>query len=302
MKRIRLGTRKSKLAIRQAELVRNAILQKNTSVEVEIIGITTEGDIGRNSGSELGKGSFVKKLEEELLAGKIDAAVHSAKDMPANIPDKLDIAAFIEREDPRDVFISNKAQSLSRLPMPFKIGTSSPRRRAFLLHYCTDVDVVKIRGNVDTRIRKVEENEVDGIIIAAAGINRLGFQGKVSEYLDTDYFIPSAGQGAVAVEVLKADSSLSRLFKSIDDFRTRTAVMAERTFINEIGAGCHLPVGVYCSTTDDKAEIVCAILSSDGSEMLKDKIRGDIKEAEELGRILAQKMLDKGAEKFLNIK
>lgn len=298
MKRIRLGTRKSGLALIQADMVKRAIAESNSNVVVEIVRITTEGDMQTGDTPVESKGMFVKTIEEKIISGEIDAGVHSVKDMPALIPEGLLLAAFLKREDARDVFISLSAKKLNYLPNKFTIGTSSQRRKAFLLNNYKNLKVVNIRGNVDTRLKKLQQGEVDGLILAAAGIIRLGHHEMITEYLDRDKFVPSAGQGAIGIEISSGNRELSELMQKIDNYETRISVSCERAFISEIGAGCNVPVGVHCEMSGKELSVKCAILSSDGKEMLRGEIKGDISSAEYSGIMLARKMIDRGAVKF----
>jgi len=298
MKKIRIGTRKSRLALIQAKMVKQAIEKTAGGIEVEIVGITTEGDILSKENKDPEKGVFVKRIEELILSGEIDAGIHSTKDMPAILPDGLETGAFLKREDARDVFITLSDNNFSSLPDSFKIGTSSPRRKAMILENCKGVEVVNIRGNVDTRLKKLGEGEVDGLLLAAAGIIRLGYSEMITEYLSPDIFIPAAGQGAICIEISSGNSGLSELTGKIDDYETRVSVCAERAFISEIGAGCNLPVGVHCSISGEKFLLQCKILSLNGKESLRGEIEGSIKSAIEYGRQLASEMIDKGAKDF----
>jgi hydroxymethylbilane synthase len=297
---IRIGTRRSRLAMTQsgyvADLLRNALGR-----DVELVEVTTEGDV---SGAPLatfgGVGVFVGALRDALLRGHVDLAVHSLKDLPTTPHDQITVAAVPVREDPRDVVVARDGLTLGELPLGARIGTGAPRRAAQLRALGLGFDVVAIRGNVDTRIRKVVEGDVDAVVLARAGIARLGRLDEVTEVLDPLQMLPAPGQGALAVECRAADSDLAAEVRSaIDDPRTRAAVSAERAVLAALEAGCSAPVGALAEVAegDDGEELWlrAVALSGDGAVAVRRSATGSPREAERVGRDLAEEMLTDGA-------
>ncbi|HEY0070145.1 MAG TPA: hydroxymethylbilane synthase, partial [Chloroflexia bacterium] len=244
-----LGTRASKLALAQSEIVRAALLNVQPDLEVRFETITTKGDVVQDRPlSEIGgNGLFVTQIEEALRACRIDLAVHSAKDLSSILPPDMALPAFLPRADPRDVLVSREGHTLMSLPPDAVLGTSSPRRTCQALAVRPDLRLRDIRGNVDTRLRKLHAGEYDAIVLAAAGLARLGALDRVTEWLDPDVMLPAAAQGALAVEVRAADSFMRDLIGRLDDPATSTAVRAERAFLAAIGGGCSLPIGAYAT-------------------------------------------------------
>jgi len=290
MKKIKIGTRTSKLALAQANIVVEELKRKFPDLNIEIVGIKTGEEKYKKSLSR--KDIFVKEIEEALLKGEIDLAVHSMKDLPIKIPDDLIIASVPKREDPRDAFISKKYSSLFELPIGAKIGTSSLRRRVQLLNIRPDLNVIEIRGNVDTRIKKLDLLNLDAILLAYAGLKRLGIDNIVKEILDPDLIVPAIGQGALAIEARKKDNEIIKISKAIEDYESRIAVEAERVFAQKIGGGCNLPVAAYAKVNGKKFVMnVMVAYDNEGKKVMKDKIEGSIDDALTLAAKLADKLL-----------
>jgi len=290
MNKIMIGTRTSKLALAQAQIVAEALKQKFPDLNIEIVGIKTGEEKYKKSLSR--KDIFVKEIEEALIKGDIDLAVHSMKDLPIQISDELVIASVPKREDPRDAFISKKYSSLFELPKSAKIGTSSLRRRVQILNIRPDLNVVEIRGNVDTRIKKLDILNLDAILLACAGLKRLGLDNIIKEILDPDLIVPAIGQGALAIEARKKDNEMIKIAKAIEDRESRIAIEAERIFAQKIGGGCNLPVAAYAKV-NDKEFVMSAMVAYDneGKKVMKDKIKGNIDDALTLASKLADKLL-----------
>lgn len=292
-KNIFIGTRGSKLAIVQAELVASMLRSCGESCEIKTI--KTTGDVTDRPLLELGgKGLFVKEIEEALLRGEIDLAVHSMKDVPADIPNGLFLAAFPKREDPRDVFLSKKFQRLDDLPQGARIGTSSPRRLSQLKDWREDLSILPIRGNVDTRIAKLEKGEFDAIILAAAGLIRLGRANEIREYLTIETMIPSVGQGVLALETRADDDELKeKLHRICHHEETALAVKAERTFLKTIGGDCYTPLAAYAELKNERITMTAYLGSLNGGRGYVDHFEASLNEAEELGKSLADRLLQR---------
>jgi hydroxymethylbilane synthase len=298
---LRLGTRASRLALAQAGWIKKQLEAKNPGVMVRLVHIKTSGDkldvplfqVG-------GKGLFVKEIEEALLQGKVDLAVHSAKDLPAVIPEGLDLVAFPEREDPRDVWIPAYGQSWKEIPPGGKVGTGSLRRKAQLLHWRSDLEVVPLRGNLDTRMKKLSSMALDAIVLAAAGLRRLGWANQASEYFDPDVMLPAIGQGALAVEARKEDAVLQKMIQVLDHSPTRLAVKAERAFLQSLGGGCQIPLAGYARLESGRLVLTGLVAALDGGRVIREKIVGTPEQGEELGVTLAQTLLAKGAGEILS--
>lgn len=291
-----VGTRGSALAQWQTNFVVAALKRSVPDLQVETRIIKTTGDKDQTrSLAELGGlGVFTKEIEDALLAHEIDLAVHSLKDLPTELGDGLAIAAITEREDPRDCLISRHRVGLMQLPPGARVGTSSARRSAQVLALRTDVQIVPLRGNVDTRLRKAETEEYDAIVVAAAGVIRLGRASEITEYLPLDQFLPDPGQGALAIEIRADDAELALLVGELDHAPTRAAVSAERAFLRALGGGCRMPIGTYAELRGDQLHLRTLVASDDGSHITRGEITGDPAHAEELGAKLAAR-LDVGA-------
>jgi len=290
-----IGSRGSKLALVQAESVAAQVRQVWPCLEVQIRKIVTEGD--RNMAVNIeeagGVGIFVKALEDALIKCEIDMAVHSLKDLPVLLPDGLGLIAVTERSDPRDVLVASAP--ISRLNPGARIGTSSVRRSAQIRNMRPDLKTVGIRGNVDTRLRKVVSGEVDGIIVAAAAMLRLGRADEITEYLPMDCFVPAAGQGALAIEARHDNKLAADVAASINHVPTWQAVIAERAFLDYLGGGCSAPISCIAVVEDGLLKITGMVSDREGINMLKGHIEGDVANPELVGRLLAEKMLSEGA-------
>jgi hydroxymethylbilane synthase len=297
---IRIGTRRSTLALAQANAIAEAL--SGRGVLVEIVPMRTEGD--RLSEAPLssvgGKGLFVRDIEQALLAGGIDVAVHSLKDLPAELPPNVCLAAFPPREDPRDVLITRRGGCLRELPPGAVVGTSSPRRRALLLAARPDVAVQSLRGNVDTRLRKLQSGLYDAIVLAAAGLRRLGLEPAHAEVLPLEEFIPAVGQGIVAVEARRADEGTLAALAPLDDAVTRACAEAERGFLGHLGASCNSPLAAHAIVVEGNAilRLSAVIASEDGRAVMRAHAEGSVERAGAVGRELAQTMLERGASQF----
>ncbi|MCC6849517.1 MAG: hydroxymethylbilane synthase [Deltaproteobacteria bacterium] len=291
---LRLGTRGSALALRQSGMVAAEIERRGTPVE--LITIRTSGDVATGSLAALGgKGLFVKEIEEALARGRIDLAVHSLKDVPAVLPAGLEIAATPPRADPRDVVISPVGVGLGRLPAGMRVGTSSLRRRAQLAALRPDLGVVDMRGNVDTRLRKLGACEVDAILLAAAGLERLGLAPAGLVAIPAARFLPAIGQGILALEVREDDAATRRVVAALDDPPTRAAAVAERAFLAAIGGDCHTPLAAYATVHRDQLRMRAIVASVDGREILGDAFDGPRDAAADIGTRLAEALLTRGA-------
>jgi len=299
--RLVVGSRESRLARLQAERVMGRLRALAPELELEWRGIKTTGDRFKDAPfAALGeRGVFVKELQRALLAGEIDIAVHSLKDLPSTLPVGLVLAAVPEREDPRDVLVSRHGLSLKDLPAGARLGTSSARRTAFLKALRPDFNVVPLRGNVDTRLRKALSEDYDGIILAAAGLGRLGLDGHVTEYIPPEVIPPAPGQGALAVEARSDAAEVLDLLRRIDNPGVRAAVTAERAFMRVLEGGCTAAIGACGRVIDGRLVLLGAVAAPDGSRVYRDEISGDPKAAEALGENLARRLLAAGADRVL---
>lgn len=298
---IRLGSRGSKLALWQAEHIRFEI-ERKTGRKVEIVRIRTTGDMILDVPLARvgGKGLFVKEIEEALLSGNIDLAVHSMKDVPTDLPDGLAIVAITQREDPRDAFLSVKYRKFEELPRGAKLGTSSLRRQTQLLGLRPDLSVETLRGNLDTRIRRMEEGRFDAIILAAAGLRRLGWEAKISEYIPQDMSLPAIGQGALGIEVRSDDAQTREAVSFLNHRDTAFAVRAERGFLKRLEGGCQVPIASYGQTEGDGIFLQGMVGRPDGSEIIRGSARGSVSDPECLGASLAGELLARGAKTILD--
>jgi hydroxymethylbilane synthase len=292
---LRLGTRKSPMAMTQSGLVARAITER-TGVPVELVGVTTKGDVSRAQIAQIGgTGVWVSALRDQLLTGHIDLAVHSLKDLPTGQPDGIVLAAVPVRDDPRDALIAGHGAKLADLPSGATIGTGSPRRAAQLMLLRQDIRCVPIRGNADTRFGKVTAGELDAVVLAAAGLGRLGRLDLVSQIFEPDEMLPAPGQGALAVECRAADPELVRLLATVDDPPSRAAVTAERTVLAVLEAGCSAPIGAYAAGAAEHLQLEAAVIATDGGQALRERGAGDPAAAEQLGRRIASRLLARGA-------
>ena len=272
---VKVGSRGSALALIQDHVVINRLKANSPALVFEVDTVRTRGDIDQTSRlAGMGLGIFVKELEQELLEGKLDIAVHSLKDMPTQLADGLVLGAVLSREDARDVLVNRYGCPLDGLPPGARIGTSSPRRAAQLKKYAPQVEVVPIRGNVETRLRKAQGEEADGVILAAAGMVRLGLQDQITEYLSISQFVPPPGQGILAVETRADDYRMLELLSAIDDADTRYEATAERGFLARLGGGCSMPVGAHARCVEDKMVMTIYMSTEDGQKSFTTKIQG----------------------------
>ena len=272
---LKVGSRGSALALIQDHVVIGKLKANSPALNFEVDTVRTRGDVDQTSRlAGMGLGIFVKELEEELLNGKLDIAVHSLKDMPTQLADGLVLGAVLSREDPRDVLVNRFGCSLQDLPTGAKIGTSSPRRAAQLKQFAPQVEVVSIRGNVETRLRKAQGDEADGALLAAAGMIRLGLQDQITEYLSLTQFVPPPGQGILAVEARADDHRMLALLSAIDDADTRYEATAERAFLAELGGGCSVPVGAFAQCVGDDMTMTIYMSTEDGETSFTTAVKG----------------------------
>ena len=291
--RVRLGARGSALSLAQLEIVRRALADR---VEISIETIRTTGDrLSRLDASIVGKGVFTKEIDEALLEGRIDVGVHSLKDLPAEIPAGLALAAVPLREDSRDALVAHPARPFGELPRGARIGTSSPRRRAQLLAARPDLSVLDARGNVDTRIRRLQEGRWDAIVLASAGLARLGRLSEACDFFATDTMIPAIGQGALALVVREDDASAREVLAPLDDPASHREVLAERALLSRLQAGCRAPLAGHARTADGSLELVAAVYSEDGSRVLRERATAPLDRPESLGDLVADALLARGA-------
>lgn len=300
-KTIIIGTRGSPLALRQSKWVKETLAEAHPRLQFELEIIKTTGDriLDCPLSAVGGKGLFVKEIEEALLDRRIDMAVHSMKDMPGDLPEGLMIGAVPVREDPRDVFISREHRLLKDISDQERIGTSSLRRKAQLLHQRPDFQIVSIRGNLDTRIKKIESEGLAGVVLAAAGIHRMGLQMKVSQYLEFEISLPAVGQGALALEIREADLRLKNLLGVINHQATALCTQAERSFLNRLQGGCQVPIAGHAWIQGKRIIMKGLIADLDGQEWYTDQFEGPLSEPSALGVRLAERLLLTGGKEVL---
>ena len=296
-----IATRESPLALWQAKYVQSCLKEKFPELDVQLLGLTTKGDkiLDVTLSKIGGKGLFVKELEAAMLEGKAQIAVHSLKDMPTILPEGLCLTAVTKRANAGDAFVSNKYASIETLPQGAVLGTSSLRRKAQLLAARPDLKIVDLRGNVDTRLRKLDDGQMDAIILAAAGLTRLGYTDRIREIIPHNFCLPAVGQGALAIECRTDNTEVRAMLNFLNDQPTKQATDAERAFLGLIEGGCQVPIGVHAVTEGDAVSIEAIIASLDGSTVLRDTIRGQAVNAAELGKELGNKMLDQGGRAIL---
>ncbi len=264
---LRLATRKSKLALTQARAYAQQLMTANPGLRIEEVHVVTSGDKFQNQSLQAlgGKGLFIKEIEEALLDDRADFAVHSIKDVPAELAPGLELAAIPAREDPRDAMVTREGCTLADLPMGARVGTSSLRRRTMLLKQRADLQIAPLRGNVDTRLRKLEEGQSDAIVLAYAGLRRLGMADRATEVLSPEQMLPAVGQGALGIESRQGDESVISALRKTDDATTRVRVAAERAFMAAVGGSCHLPVAAYCLLEGEQLWLRAMLADEDGS-------------------------------------
>jgi hydroxymethylbilane synthase len=298
---IRIGTRGSALALWQAEWVKAELEKRHPGAAVTLTKIKTTGDkiLDVPLAKVGGKGLFVKEIEEAMLAGDIDIAVHSMKDVPTFFPDGLHLGAITKREDPRDALLSRSNVKFADLPKGAKIGTSSLRRQSQLMHLRPDFRISQLRGNVDTRLRKLKEGQYDAIILAAAGVKRLGLAGNVTEYISTEISLPAIGQGALGIECRVDDRELNDMIAFFNHEESRVCVTAERALLRRLEGGCQVPIACHGVMKDGKLFVSGLVASVDGKRIIRDGIDGKPGDADRLGVALAEKLLKQGADVIL---
>ncbi|MCX7981515.1 MAG: hydroxymethylbilane synthase [Syntrophales bacterium] len=299
---MRIGTRGSALALKQTELIIGSLKENWPEIQVEVKVIKTKGDIMQDvSLAQLGgKGVFVKEIEEALIKNEIDLAVHSLKDCPVEIPATLEIVATPKREDPRDVLISRDHLKIERLPHGARIGTGSLRRKCQLLHLYPDLQIIPLRGNLDTRIKKIDTEGFHGVVVSAAGMRRMGWVNRISCFIPPELMIPAVGQGILALEVRKNDEELKETLSCLNDHKTWIEATCERAFLRRLGGGCRLPLGAHAAITGDKITVNGFIGTPNGRALFRNEFRGPVKDAEELGRALAEDILSRGGKAIVD--
>ena len=299
---LKIGTRGSQLALYQANWVKEKLIQAHPTLKVTLIKIKTTGD--RIQDAPLakigGKGLFVKEIEEALITRRIDLAVHSIKDVPTELPQGLHLSAITKREDPRDVFISGDGTLLKDLPQGAKIGTSSLRRQAQLLHFRGDFEMVPLRGNLDTRLKKLRAMNLHGIVLALAGVRRLGLESRITEIIPTEISIPAIGQGALGIEARVGDEEIEEHIRFLNDPASSIAIIGERAFLRRLEGGCQVPIAAFGRTVGSAIQMDGLVGTIDGKRLIRGHVEGALEEAEPLGIKLAEVLLMKGAGKILD--
>jgi hydroxymethylbilane synthase len=300
----RIGSRGSQLALWQANHIAALLRGRGHEVDIEIIHTTGDkitdvplAQVGTKGG--LGKGIFTKEIEEALAAGRVDLAVHSLKDLPTELPPGFDIAAITEREDPRDAFCSRRYSRIEDLPQGARVGTSSLRRQAQLKAIRPDLDIRPLRGNVDTRLRKLEQGEYDAIILAAAGLKRLGKTELIKQIIPVEIMCPAAGQGALGIEIREGEATTREHLAFLNDDATRSATTCERALLNRLGGGCQVPIGALAEVRKGKLHLEAIVADPDGSKLLRESRDGDLKHPEQLGNEVGEALLRRGGDGIL---
>ena len=298
---VRIATRKSELALWQARHVAEKLQALDVIDDVELVPLSTRGDeiLDRSLQKIGGKGLFIKELEVAMQRGEADIAVHSMKDVPAEMPAGFCIAAVLERANPRDAFVSRTAAAFADLPTGARVGSSSLRRQAQLLAERPDIHVIPLRGNVNTRLRKLDDGEYDAIILACAGLERLGLDGNIREQFATDRVLPASAQGVIGIECLADRSDLREVLASIEDADSAATTRAERAVAATLDANCQSPVASYASIDGDRLQVIALVASPDGRRVIRDALSGRVDEAESLGIELARRLLEQGAGELL---
>lgn len=299
---LRIGTRGSQLALSQANWVKNKLTHTHPDLNVTLVKIKTTGDKIQDAPLAKigGKGLFVKEIEEALLQRKIDLAVHSIKDIPTEFPKGLHLSVITEREDPRDVFISKEGRPLKDLPQNAKIGTSSLRRQAQLLHFRRDFEFIPLRGNLDTRLKKLKTMDLDGIVLALAGVKRLNLEEKITEVIPPEISLPAIGQGALGIETRQRDERVEEQIQFLKDRDSWVAISAERAFLKKLEGGCQVPIAAFARIIGTTLHIDGLVGTIDGKRLLRHHLEGPVEKAELLGIELAEILLEKGAKRILD--
>ena len=298
---LRIATRKSALALWQAEFVKAQLEIHHPGIEVELVPMSTQGDkiLDTPLAKIGGKGLFVKELEQAMLDGRADIAVHSMKDVPVEFPDGLELHTICEREDPRDAFVSNHFSSIDALPQGAVVGTSSLRRQCQIRALRPDLEIRDLRGNVNTRLAKLDEGQYDAIILAAAGLIRLEMPERIASFISAEQSLPANGQGAVGIECRSDDSATKALLAALEHHETRIRVLAERAMNRRLEGGCQVPIGAFAEVSGSQLTLRGLVGAVDGSEILRDQVTGACDDAEKLGVELAEKLLAQGADTIL---
>jgi hydroxymethylbilane synthase len=308
MPKLRIGSRGSQLALWQANLISALLRARGHEVEIEIIHTTGDkitdvplAQVGAKGG--LGKGIFTKEIEEALVAGRVDLAVHSLKDLPTELPPGFEIAAITERQDPRDAFCSRLYAKIEDLPRRARVGTSSLRRRAQLKAIRPDLEIHPLRGNVDTRLRKLEQGEYDAIILASAGLKRLGQTELIKQIIPPETMCPAAGQGALGIEIREGDSATRQHLEFLNDAAARATTTCERALLNRLGGGCQVPIGAFAEVRKDdrngKLHLEAIVADPDGLKLLRETRDGNLTHPEQLGNEVGQTLLSRGGDEIL---
>ena len=302
MNTLRIGTRKSPLALWQAEHVRARLHALHPGLAIELVTMTTEGDkiLDTPLATIGGKGLFIKELEQALLDGRADIAVHSLKDVTVTLPHDLHIPVIGEREDPRDAFVSTRYAALGDLPRGARVGTSSLRRQCQLRALFPEIEVVTLRGNVNSRLTKLDRGDFDAILLAAAGLKRLGFASRITALLAPELLLPAVGQGAIAIECRRADDAVNRLIAPLHHPPTAWRVAAERALNARLEGGCQVPIAAYAELEGDDLHLRALVGEPDGSRLIRGDIRGEAARAVELGEHLADELMARGARRILD--
>ncbi|KRT69966.1 MAG: porphobilinogen deaminase, hydroxymethylbilane synthase [candidate division NC10 bacterium CSP1-5] len=298
---LRIGTRGSLLAVAQAERVASELRRRYPELTPVLVKIKTSGDMFAHIPLSHvgGKGLFIKEIEEALLDGQVDVAVHSMKDVPTEIAPGLSIAAILEREDASDVLISRRGEKLDALPSGARIGTSSLRRQAQLLHFRPDLTVVPLRGNLDTRLRKLDTEGLDALVVAAAGVNRLGRQQEITEVLPLEISLPAVGQGALGLEIRAHDQRVRDLVEPMTHGPSALTIAAERAFLKRLGGGCQVPIAAYGRLEGAELRLVALVINPDGTGVVRGERKGPSALAEEIGFAIGEELLRRGADRII---
>jgi hydroxymethylbilane synthase len=299
---LKIGTRGSQLALFQANWVKDRLVQAHPDLRVTLIKIKTTGDKIQDAPLAKigGKGLFVKEIEEALLKKRTDLAVHSIKDVPTEFPEGLHLSVITKREDPRDALISKDGKPLKDLPTGAKIGTSSLRRQAQLLHFRSDFELIPLRGNLDTRLKKLKTMNLDAIVLALAGVKRLGFDEKIAEIIPPEVSLPAIGQGALGIETRMADQEVESRIRLLNDRDSSIAINAERAFLKKLEGGCQVPIAAFARIVGTTLHIDGLVGTIDGKRLIRHHVEGPIERAESLGVELAEILLGEGAKEILD--
>ncbi len=299
--RVRVGTRGSKLALIQAESLTRELEKSDPGLTCELVIIKTRGDRILDSplSNIAGKGLFITEIEEALLSGEIDLAVHSLKDLPTDLPEDLELGAVLKREDARDALVSRSGKTLDEITPEETIATSSLRRKAQLLHCHSDYRIVDIRGNIDTRLKKLENGACDALVLAASGLKRAGYAHRITEYLDPDLVVPAACQGVIGIEVRRNNEEVENMMKAINHEATMRAARAERAFLGILEGGCQVPIGCFSGVSGGRFEMTGLISDLDGRRVVKKKASGNLNNAVQIARDLAEQILSEGGSEIL---